>query len=141
MEDLGEREQYSKTSIFGRIYQHYTTREQTAFTLNHHHTTTFDNSRLPENMSKPCFRVLPEQKQPGYMLGGCKRRGIRFYQTTQIQDPPTFCSKQQEARGLHSVRVHFFQKSARHQEDFFKTELLYGLTTKRSRTELYPSSF
>ena len=26
--------------------QHYTTREQKAFTLNHHHTTTPNNSRL-----------------------------------------------------------------------------------------------
>ena len=40
MEDSGEREQYSKMSIFGRIYQH--TREQKTFTLNHHHTTTPD---------------------------------------------------------------------------------------------------
>ena len=58
MEDSGEGKQYSKTSIFGRIYQHSTTREQKAFTLNHHHTTTFDNSRLPENMPRLCIRVL-----------------------------------------------------------------------------------
>ena len=42
MEDLGERKHYSKTNIFGRIYQHGTTHEQKAFTLNHHHTTTSD---------------------------------------------------------------------------------------------------
>ena len=40
MEDSGEKEQYSKTSIFRRIYQRCTTREQATFTLNHHHTTT-----------------------------------------------------------------------------------------------------
>ena len=61
-EDSGVKEQYSRTSIFERIYQHCTTREQTAFTLNHHHTTTSDNSRLPENMPRPCIRVLSEKK-------------------------------------------------------------------------------
>ena len=35
----------------------------------------------------------------------------------------------------------FFEKRARHQEDFFRTKLLQGIMTKRSRTELYPSSF
>jgi len=51
-EDSGMKEQYSRTSIFERIYQHCTTHEQTIFTLNHHHTTTSDNSRLPENMPR-----------------------------------------------------------------------------------------
>ena len=53
MEDSGEREQYSKTSIFRRIYQRSTTHEQKAFKLNHHHTTTSDNNRLPENIPRP----------------------------------------------------------------------------------------
>jgi len=56
MDDSGEKKQYSKTGIFGRIYQHSTTREQKAFTLNHHHTTTSDNSRLSKeyaNTSHP----------------------------------------------------------------------------------------
>ena len=61
MDDSGEREQYSKTSIFGRIYQHSTTREQKAFTLNHHYTTTSDNSRLSKNTPRPRIRVLSEQ--------------------------------------------------------------------------------
>ena len=72
MEDSGEREQYSKTDIFGRIYRHSTTREQKAFKLNHHHTTTSDNSKLPENMPKPCFRVLPEQNNPDICSGAAK---------------------------------------------------------------------
>ena len=59
-EDSGVKEQYSRTSIFERIYQHCTTREQTIFTLNHYHTTTSDNSRLPENMPRPYTRVLFE---------------------------------------------------------------------------------
>ena len=78
-ENSGVKEQYS-TSIFERIYRHYTTHEQKAFTLNHHHTTTpdnnrlylwkqqtlhlkaadstSDNSRLPENMPRSCIWVL-----------------------------------------------------------------------------------
>ena len=61
MDDSGEREQYSKTGIFGSIYQHSTTREQKAFTLNHHHTTISDNSRLSKNTPRPRIRVLSEQ--------------------------------------------------------------------------------
>ena len=68
-EDSGVKEQYSRTSIFERIYQHCTTREQTLFTLNHHHTTTSDNSRLPENMPRPYTRVLSEQKNPDICSG------------------------------------------------------------------------
>ena len=59
-DDSGVKEQYSRTSIFRRIYQHCTTREQIAFTLNHHHTTTSDNSKLPENMPRSYIRVLFE---------------------------------------------------------------------------------
>ena len=72
IEDSDEREQYSKTSIFGRIYQHSTTREQKAFTLNHHHITTSDNSRLPENTPRPYIRVLPEQNNPDICSGAAK---------------------------------------------------------------------
>ena len=82
-ENSGVKEQYSITSIFGRIYQHCTTCEQKAFTLNHHLTTTpdnsrlylwkqqtlplkavnstSDNSRLPEDMPRFCIRVLFEE--------------------------------------------------------------------------------
>ena len=59
-EDSGMKEQYSRMSIFERIYQHCTTREQTVFTLNHHYTTTSNNSRLLENMPRSCIRVLFE---------------------------------------------------------------------------------
>jgi len=57
-EDTSMKEQYSRTSIFGRIYQHRTTHERATFTLNHHHTTTSDSSRLPENMTRSYIRVL-----------------------------------------------------------------------------------
>ena len=69
MDDSGEKRQYSKTSIFGRIYQHSTTREQKAFTLNHHHTTTSDNSRLSKNTPRPHVRVLPEQNNTDIRSG------------------------------------------------------------------------
>ena len=72
MEDSGEREHHTKMGIFERIYRHSTTREQKAFKLNHHHTTTSDNSRLPENMPKPCFQVLPEQNKPDICSGAAK---------------------------------------------------------------------
>ena len=67
------KEQYSRTSIFERIYQHYTTHEQTTFTLNHYQTTTSDNSRPPENMPRPSSFLI---KEPGYTLGGCNMRGF-----------------------------------------------------------------
>ena len=67
-EDSGMKEQYSRTSIFERIYQHYTTPEQTAFILNHHHTTISDKSRLPGNMPRSYIRVLSEQKNPNICL-------------------------------------------------------------------------
>ena len=71
-EDSGMKEQYSRTSIFERIYQHCITREQIAFTLNHHHTTTSNNSRLPENTPKLCIRVLPELNNPDICSGAAK---------------------------------------------------------------------
>ena len=71
-EDTGVKEQYSRTTIFGRIYQHCTTHEQTTFTLNHHHTTTSDNSRLLENTPRLCIRVLPEQNNLGICLGAAE---------------------------------------------------------------------
>ena len=79
-EDSGVKEQYSRTSIFKRIYQHCTTHEQTTFTLNHHHTTTSDNSRLPENMPRTCIQVLFDKRT------------------------------QQEARGLYSESALFHSK-------------------------------
>ena len=76
--DSGMKEQYSRTSIFERIYQHCITREQIAFTLNHHHTTTSNNSRLPENIPKSCFRVLPEQNNPDIRSGAAKGKVYNF---------------------------------------------------------------
>ena len=77
---LGVKEQYSRTSIFERIYQHCTTHEQTTFTINNHHKTTSDNSRLPENMPRTCIQVLFDKRT------------------------------QQEARGLHSENAFFPSK-------------------------------
>ena len=86
MDDSGERKQYSKTGIFGRIYQHSTTREQKAFTLNHHHTTTSGNSRLSKNTPRPRIRVLPETKEPGHKLGGCMPRNYSDNEIIQVSE-------------------------------------------------------
>ena len=99
-ENSGVKEQYSATSIFGRIYQHCTIREQKAFTLNHHHTTTPDNSRLylwkqqtlhlkaADSTSKSSrLYIWQQQTTRGYakilypssfsrMLGGCISRSF-----------------------------------------------------------------
>ena len=81
-EDSGVKEQYSRMSIFERIYQHCTTHEQTAFTLNHHHTTTFDNSRLPKNIPRSNSFLI---KQHRYMIGGCNRRGFQFFEQLRFK--------------------------------------------------------
>ena len=85
MEDSGEREQYSKTGIFERIYRHSTTREQKAFKLNHHHTTTSDNNRLLENMLKPCFRVLPKQNNLDICSGAAKGKIYSFFEQPRFK--------------------------------------------------------
>ena len=89
-EDSGVKEQYLRTSIFERIYQHYTTREQTTFTLNHHHTTISDNSRLPENTPRPYIRVLPEQNNLDICLGATKgkRMSLRTLLQRQMTSRP-----------------------------------------------------
>ena len=187
MEDSGEKEQYSKMSIFGRICQHCTTREQATFTLNHHQTTTPDKQQTTREFTKNNASEFFQNQRTQINAQRLQKEKISVPRTNQTQDPPTLCSKQQEARGLHSVSAPFFQKSAhhskdffksailkqhkiqrpssslfqiargsgatlsectfffeksaRHQEDFFRTKLLQGIMTKRSRTELYPSSF
>ena len=88
--DSGVKEQYSRISIFKRIYQHCTTREQIAFTLNHHHMTTSDNSRLPGNMPRPCIRVLPEQNNPDKCSGAAIGEVLSSFQTTQDSRPSNF---------------------------------------------------
>ena len=84
-EDSDVKEQYSKTSIFGRIYQHSTTCEQKAFTLNHHHTTTSDNSRLPENTPRPCIRFLPEQNNPDICSGAAKGKAYNSFEQLRFK--------------------------------------------------------
>ena len=78
MDNSGKKEQYSKTGIFGRIYQHSTTREQKAFTLNYHHITTSDNSRPSKNTPRPRVRVLPKQNNKDI------RSEAACYETTQM---------------------------------------------------------
>ena len=128
--DSGMKERYSRTSIFGRIYQHYTTREQTTFTLNHHHTTTSDNSRLPENMPKPCFRVLPEQNNLDICPGAAKEEVYGSIEQLRFKTLQLFIPNSKRLGG-YTQWVHFFlQKSAPHSERIFKTE---GVRTTRQK--------
>ena len=108
-EESGVKQQYSRTSIFGRIYQYCTTREQTSFTINNHHTTTSDNSRLLENMPRTCIQVLFDKRTQQEARGlhsenalfSSKKAHInkktssrqQFFKQHKIQDPLTFCSK------------------------------------------------
>ena len=78
-EDSGVKEQYSRTSIFERIYQHCTTREQTAFTLNHHHTTASDKQQTTREYAKTMHPSSFLIKESGYTLGGCNMRGFQYF--------------------------------------------------------------
>ena len=98
-EDSSMKEQYSRTSIFERIYQHCTTREQTAFTLNHQHTTTSDNSRLPENMPRPCIRVLPEQNYPEICSGAATGEVYSSFEQLRFKTLQLFVLNSKRLRG------------------------------------------
>ena len=91
-------------SIFGRIYQYCTTHEQTTFTINHHHTTISDNSRLPENMPRTCIQVLFDKRT------------------------------QQEARGLYSVSALFSSKKRTSPKDFLNADHFKTLRQKEPGT-------
>ena len=123
MEDSGEKEQYSKTSIFGRICQHCTTREQTTFTLNHHHTTTPDKQQTTREYAKNNASELFLNQRTRINAQRLQQGKISVLRTNQTQDPLTLCSKQQVAWGLHSVSALFLQKSAHHSKGFFKTAI------------------
>ena len=98
-EDSGVKEQYATTSIFGRIYQHCTTRELKAFTLNHHHTTTSDNSRLPENTPRPRTRVLPEQNNLDIFSGATKGKVYSSFEQLRFKTLQLFVPNSKRLRG------------------------------------------
>ena len=52
---LRSEEQYLKASIFGRIYQHCASYEQTAFILNYHHATTPDKKQTTREYAKTLY--------------------------------------------------------------------------------------
>ena len=75
------------------------------------------------------------------MLRGCNRGRFQFLEQIRLKTLQLLVPNSKRLGG-YTQWVHFFlRKSARHQKDFFKTKLLQGLMTKRSQTELYPSSF
>jgi len=137
-EELGVKQQYSRMSIFRRIYQYCTTHEQTAFTINHHHTTTSDNSRLPENMPRTCIQVLFDKRTQQEARGlhsksalfhSKKRTSLRrlpqdnsFSNAIRFKTLQLFVPNSKRLGG-YTHWVHFFlQKSAHHSEDFFKID-------------------
>ena len=75
-EDSGVKQQYSSTSIFRRIYQHCTTREQATFTLNHHHTTTPDKQQTTEAYDNTFYPSPFWIKELGNIFGGCNRKSL-----------------------------------------------------------------
>ena len=97
--DSGVKEQYSRTSIFKRIYQHCTTRGQTTFTLNHHHTTTSDNSRLPENMPRPYIQVLPKQNNPDICSGATTGEVLSSFKQLRFKTLQLFVSNSKRLGG------------------------------------------
>ena len=132
MEDSGEREQYSKTGIFERIYRHSTTREQKAFTLNHHHTTTSDNSRLQENMPKPCFQVLPEQNNPDICLGAAKGEVYSSIKQLRFNTLQLFVPNSKRLGGLHSVSALFSPKKRTPLRMFLQRQTASGPQDKKN---------
>jgi hypothetical protein len=65
------------------------------------------------------------KKEPGYRLGGYRVHILRidFFSSSaqNFQDPPTFCFKQQEARG-YTQWVPFFSEKAHITQGFFKKD-------------------
>jgi hypothetical protein len=82
------KEQYSRTSIFKRIYQHCTPREYREFnpTANH-----------------PLSEFLTIEKNFGKMLGGCRvqilRRDFQFFQQSKFKILQLFVPNNKRLRG------------------------------------------
>ena len=66
-----------------------------------------------------------------------QRMHSKIFEKELKQDPPTLCSKQQEARGLHLVSALFFQKSAHHSKEFFKSAILKQHKIQRPSNSLF----
>ena len=86
-------EDYSKTSIFERICQHCTTREQPTFTLNHHHTTTPDKQQTTREYAKNNASEFFLNQRTRINAQRLQQGKISVSRTNQTQDPPTPCSK------------------------------------------------
>ena len=69
---------------------------------------TSKRQRPKEYKSRTFYQLLFNRKEPREGSGAASThyRKIHF----QFFDPPAFCTKKQEARGLHSMSAIFFQK-------------------------------
>ena len=131
-EDSDVNEQYSWTSIFERIYQHCTTHEQTTFTLNHHHTTTSDNSRLPENMPRPYIRVLPKQNNPDICSGATTGKVYSSFEQLRFKTLQLFVPNS-KGSGATLSECTFFKKKRTSLRRLLQDRRLQGHKIKRAR--------
>ena len=137
MEDSGEKEQYSKMSILGRICQHFTTHEQTTFTPNHHHTPTPDKRQTTIEYAKTTH---PSSFSKNSDKCSQAATGEDFSSSNKSDSRPsnslfqTACSKQQEAQGLHSLSALFSSKKRTSPR-----RLLQDKTTSRTHDKKKPN--
>ena len=103
------------------------------------HVTKKTSSR--QTTSRPHDKKNPDRaisefffiKNPGICSGAFRRR-IR---AISRQNPPAFCSKQQEARGLHSDGSTFFFKKVHTTRRSYRA--LHGFVQESTRTTLVPT--
>ena len=128
MEDSGEREQYSKTGIFGRIYRHSTTHEQKAFTLNHLHLTTADHQRICQNPASEFFL----NKTTQIYARGLQKERYMVLSNNSDSRPSNFLFQIARGSGATLSECPFFKKAHVTQETSSRQ------TTSRSQAKKNP---
>jgi hypothetical protein len=126
-----------KTQYLRKVYpEEYVNTIQLVTKQHLHSTTTYHlsltESRLPKNMTKDLLSKFFLNKRTQIYAWGLQgtypQKRFLVFPMIKIQDPPTFCSKEQEAQELHSMSALFFEKAHITQEissrkDHFKTSL------------------
>ena len=78
-------------------------------------SVTSKRQRSKEYKSRPFFRLLFNRKEPEKGSGAASTYHRKIY--FQIFDPPAFCTKKQEARGLHSMSAIFAKLHSLHSKE------------------------
>jgi hypothetical protein len=107
-------------------------------------TTTYHlpltENRLPENMTKDPLSEFFLNKRTWIYARGLQgiypQKRFLVFPMIKIQDPPTFCSKYQEARGLHSVSALFFLKKRTSLRRLLQEKIISRLLFERTQTKL-----